>query len=572
MSAKRKQSNEQTEKMLQELFKLVSTPAPAKTEAAPPAPALADEFFQKPVKVAMSAAANNAQRLHNFGFSVFPIPYGTKGKEGMLSWKAFQRRRLRLDDIPHAFHGRCNIAVVCGFAGLFVIDCESQDALHHHAHEMKARNLPVYAIKTARGGHIYARVEGVPLSIPQGEMMHAEIRGAGAYVVGEGSMHPSGAQYDVHPLSNTDAPPLVEAAAINWLKDKAGAPLRLVVQRKRARVDAYRAYLDNGHAIAEGARNESLFRAAVSARQAGIGETTAAASLTTPALASGLSAEEVQATIASAYRGQVTQGQRARKIEHLCSVAGAYPWQARTRDTDRRVWLALVERYRQDALGRPEFHASTRTLADIAGISHPAAIRALQRMTTAYGLLERAAYGSKRSATATEYRFTARAWDKNLGHPVTTRTKSYKTACSGNTVSQTPIAEKSALGLTGALIYDTLLRARAALTVQELAQAIGAIVRTVYRALKPQAPLIRFGLVVMHDGRPARYSAIPHTQRQLHEAVIVPTDTDMKIAARAARHEEERAAHLLGLVVHWRLNHDAANYWFTDAQPDKATP
>ncbi|MEO1646522.1 MAG: bifunctional DNA primase/polymerase, partial [Chloroflexota bacterium] len=101
-----------------------------------------------------------AYALYDMGLNVMPQPHSRKGG---LPWKRLQYGRLHRDDrsygLRNLFAGDCNLAVMCGASSgnLFVIDCESEDSFIYHLNAMRRRSIPLWAVRTARGGHIYLR-------------------------------------------------------------------------------------------------------------------------------------------------------------------------------------------------------------------------------------------------------------------------------------------------------------------------------------------------------------------------------------------------------------------------------
>ena len=105
-----------------------------------------------------SEIQHTAFSLYDIGLNPFPLPLG---KKGGYPWKQLQYTRL---DRNHEqaglfmlFTGNCNLAIMCGRTSrnLFVIDCESPQALEFHIGQMRKHNIPLWVSETQRGGHIY---------------------------------------------------------------------------------------------------------------------------------------------------------------------------------------------------------------------------------------------------------------------------------------------------------------------------------------------------------------------------------------------------------------------------------
>ena len=205
---------------------------------APSAPGPAWSSDPPLVKAALQYAA--------LGIRVFPVhPRGKRPLAG-LKWK--DAATTDLDEI-RAMWARtpaANIGVVCN--GVFVLDADSPQA-----EEMLIRlALPRSAtVRTARGVHVY--FWGEVASAKLGSDL--EVKGRGGYVVGAGSLHPSGHRY------RWELPPSEVPIA--------RAPDELLKRIGERRRFAGRARPPIGSRIAEGKRNASLTRLAGGMRRAG---------------------------------------------------------------------------------------------------------------------------------------------------------------------------------------------------------------------------------------------------------------------------------------------------------------
>jgi putative DNA primase/helicase len=99
-----------------------------------------------------------------------------------------------------AEHPDANYGIVTGtISGLVVLDVdepEGQESLH--ALKVKHGRLPkTVTVMTARGYHLYFRQPGKPIRNSASRLGPGlDVRGEGGYVVGVGSVHPSGDVYD----------------------------------------------------------------------------------------------------------------------------------------------------------------------------------------------------------------------------------------------------------------------------------------------------------------------------------------------------------------------------------------
>ncbi|WP_322805849.1 bifunctional DNA primase/polymerase [Thermanaerothrix sp.] len=132
-----------------------------------------------------------------FGLGVSVIPVRNQSKVAAIRWQAYQNRLPTPDEIVHWF-GRPlfrNYGVLCGKRHeqpgyLVVLDFDVLDA---GVSWLLSMGWVTYTVATARGLHAYFLTE------QPAETVHFEggdIKGSG-YVLGAGSIHPSGAVYNV---------------------------------------------------------------------------------------------------------------------------------------------------------------------------------------------------------------------------------------------------------------------------------------------------------------------------------------------------------------------------------------
>ena len=105
----------------------------------------------------LSNLQGEAYALYDMGLNVLPQPIARKGG---LPWKRLQYSRLNRNDdnygIRNLFAGESNLAVMCGSTSdnLFIIDCESIPSFIFNLQQLVNRNIPVWAVKTSRGGQV----------------------------------------------------------------------------------------------------------------------------------------------------------------------------------------------------------------------------------------------------------------------------------------------------------------------------------------------------------------------------------------------------------------------------------
>lgn len=253
--------------------------------------------------------------LQSIGFSVFPLPRGSKVP--IIKWQHYQNVRATAVIAESWDKGLHNVAVVTGLiSNITVLDVDSADAQI----VIDALNLPpTPCVKTAKGRHYYFRYQaGLSNRVRVGDQA-IDIRGDGGYVVAPGSLHPSGVEYEweVNPTQVDFAPfpdKLVSLLASTGTSRTLTVPARMPIREARPQENRFSVWLDEHlqHVLArlvdtaEGSRNDSLFRLAV-----GLAADVAAArdswepyatKITCVGEEIGLTAGEVQRTLESAWK------------------------------------------------------------------------------------------------------------------------------------------------------------------------------------------------------------------------------------------------------------------------------
>ena len=204
------------------------------------------------------------------GLRVFPGKAG--GKEPATSWKRYQSEVPNDEDLARWDASDFNVCIVTGAPScIVVLDVDSPEAQAL----VDSLNLPsTPTVRTARGCHLYFKHPGsiVPNGVKIGGVK-LDVRGDGGYVIGPGSLHPSGVRYDwmVSPAEADFAPfPEQLAALLNTeakQKKSIGLPSPALASTGIEGLDSYlsdelqEAQAQIG-AAAEGGRNVTLFKMA----------------------------------------------------------------------------------------------------------------------------------------------------------------------------------------------------------------------------------------------------------------------------------------------------------------------
>jgi hypothetical protein len=133
------------------------------------------------------------------GIAVIPIIY--KDKKPAVAWKPYVQTLPTEQELKSWFiNDLSNYAIICGWRNLAVIDF---DTVSEYAQwrlwaadqggAAKMISELAYRVTTARGMHVYIRLlESMrTLKIPN----RLDVKCSGGYVLGAGSIHPSGAEY-----------------------------------------------------------------------------------------------------------------------------------------------------------------------------------------------------------------------------------------------------------------------------------------------------------------------------------------------------------------------------------------
>ncbi|MCB1329218.1 MAG: bifunctional DNA primase/polymerase [Maritimibacter sp.] len=132
-------------------------------------------------------------RLHDCGFSLLPIGGGDDGKSPLLKYKDIPRLPLQQVIAPMARAGSLMFAIRLGGLAVLDIDEFDDDLLI----ELTDRFGPARVqVRTARGIHLYFKAPVGKLPNLRKEGLPVDVKsGPNAYVVGPGSIRPTGEEY-----------------------------------------------------------------------------------------------------------------------------------------------------------------------------------------------------------------------------------------------------------------------------------------------------------------------------------------------------------------------------------------
>lgn len=542
--------------------------------------ATADSPETKDTKATDTQAA--AQQLYALGLNVFPQPFGSKAG---YPWRQLQYTRLHNSahtyGLENLFSQPCNIAVMCGKTSrnLFVLDCESEDSFKRNVAAMRTRNIAIWAVGTARGGHLYMFcADGEVQNISSETLGDMEVKGGKGYVLTAPSLHPSGIPYQWLRQEGPE-PPTVTLQDIDWLNDLQGNPINLKIEQNRTKRStktpdpqhwtplsrSTQHYLKNGAQTAHGQRNNALFRAACDMAGNNYSEATTSQILEPIASSSGLPNYEIRRTIQSAYSRTRTPSRPTRTNEpkphrelwkYAAGFAEQHQWEGRTKTTDQAVFYALTERARDAANENGVFRASIRELSEKAQIGTATVQKSLKRLQQHNPPLVFKVSQKDQTSGANLWRFSDYVLTNGkkiiLNANLKTDTLPPAPPWLSFSVSFTKtsdLLERGALGRTGLTVYRAMLTYAAPALPAEIAELSGCTVNQVNYAL---GKMRRFGLV---ERAAAGWQALALEDEQLERQVAQRAGTQGSSARRRKRYARERAL-FIGRIIYVAMQQD----------------
>ncbi|MGJ3239206.1 MAG: bifunctional DNA primase/polymerase [Anaerolineae bacterium] len=523
----------------------------------------------------MSDLQHQAYALYDLGLNIMPQPIAQKGG---YPWKRLQYTRLHRDDdnygVRNLFAGEANLAVMCGATSgnLFVIDCESQTSFTYHLSQMRKRKIPIWAVASSRGGHIYLRAKnGEVHNVEPGILRDTEIKGQHGYVLAPPSIHPSGVPYQWL-CQEGDNIPTVNVKQISWLRDRHGEAITLSYDppptRNRGKwtigpispasnlSQTTRDYLTNGTRLPEGTRNNRLFKAACDLNGNQYNHSEAESILTPIAAMSGLPMPEIQATIQSAYSRPRTPSRPQERTITIMTWRYAllwgikHQWNSRTASSDRALFLALVERARVSSNENDVFRASIRELSELATLGTTTVQNGLKRLTEEK-IIQKCGYD--KISQASLWRFDDRIISIAKQIELNSDTLSIPPhwLSYSEFVFNSDLVESEALGHSVTFIYEFMRTLSESMMPSEIADSIGVSVNQVNYALRK---LQDHDLVRRLDGGwyPVKLT-LPELE-QVFESALGKGD------ARAERYRAERQVFAGMILFNARIRREGKRY------------
>lgn len=153
-----------------------------------------------------------AREFVDLGISTFPVYYRNKTPKG--KWERYQKELCNADELKKWFLGGSlhNYGVVAGWQGLVILDFDSMARYYEWQLWVLGQDKDspadmaatlAFKVQTSRGIHVYLHI---PEALNNAHIEGLDIKSHG-YVLGPGSVHPSGAIYK--PYSDAILIPIV---------------------------------------------------------------------------------------------------------------------------------------------------------------------------------------------------------------------------------------------------------------------------------------------------------------------------------------------------------------------------
>lgn len=182
-----------------------------------------DNNSTKPPEISTLDFFDRALPLTVAGWSVFPLTPGDK--KPLVKWRDESTTNVEQLAAWCERWPAANVGIDCEKSGLYVIDLDGEAGREAWRELAKNHTMPdtIEAITGGGGAHIYCQLPNGDWTNTAGKLAeHIDTRGAGGYVVGPSSLHPSGNLYTWQPGKDPESAKL--APLPDWIKDTLQAP------------------------------------------------------------------------------------------------------------------------------------------------------------------------------------------------------------------------------------------------------------------------------------------------------------------------------------------------------------
>lgn len=439
---------------------------------------------------------DSALFYHNEGLNVFPAIEKDK-HPAVKSWMFWMYDQQQDDDIETLFHlnDKNNLALVCGQASqnIYVVDCENRPLFHQFAEAIRKTIGNTAMSETFRGGHIFLR-SSEPVEYHKGDGY--EIRGQGSYVLVPPSIHPESSVYSFTSAKTdillADSVPFVNLQFVKpmWVP-------RLARQIFRGGGGEYQSRSEKDQAFLV-----SLVRAGFQLPQ--IEKFMLAASYESKFQEIYLQNERraknwLERSFENAQK--LAHSAEFQEVQNLVRQwqewVGKDKWTGRTGLVDKAVFQAHLEIAAKS--GKIEYHASVRTIAEAAKVSHMTASVANKRLQDLGLVIE--TYNGSKSLYASRWRLQGNplkpAEVPNSYTTVTSRTIPSVSECLFTVPDDSAVWEWKGLGKAARAIYKSL-EGEIKPDYASIVEASGRSITTLKRIMPK---LLELGIILrMNDG------------------------------------------------------------------------
>jgi hypothetical protein len=342
---------------------------------------------ENPVRARPSLQSIAAQYASH-GLSI--VVASPRSKVPLINWKAYQYEPPSSfeREAMFSFEHDLNIGVVCGIASdnLAIIDAETREAFEAQIRQCERAGIAdTWIDETFRGGHILTKTP-VPVKGKSFKAEGFEVRAQGQFVLMPPSTHPSGKVYQFinQPASIIRVPSL---DALDWLKLEPAAQHKPLPRKARQILQGEHYDLYASRSEAEQAIVTTLVNSGFS-----FYETLALFRSYSPAKFAEIERSNPENATrwlqvcydrARAFCAADSPARRfARAVQAQAEVS---PWPGRHGITSKAVFLAHTNLAHRS--GQPTYHASSRDIAEIAGVGRKTAANASRRLAVS-ALLE----------------------------------------------------------------------------------------------------------------------------------------------------------------------------------------
>lgn len=419
---------------------------------------------------------------YNMGFGVIPLIRGRKTPA--IEWKNFQYVRIPFKYAESLFLSSENIGISVGKPSkrLFVIDCDSEEAFNALLKNLENGGLAKWVVKSGRGGHFWFLSHDC--FVKNATLKDIDILGEKKYVVAPPSVHGKTGFIYTWIRKNGTLPPKLDYDQIRKY-----FPFASVIPNSDYPVVAYQVLIEGDTTKHEGDNSEAEFAAVVSFVRRGWSDAMIVKAFEhyTPPhfIKRNEDASWLKKYMIDYARRSYEPKRDLELINKLIAWANQLQWKGKAGSTDKRVFLACLNRAKFD--NENEFRATNREIADAAAVELKTVRKSVGRLVTKKFL----EYASK-TRLGTYLRIP-----KKLQHNPNVL------GCIINGVNQLSLQRHDVwriggLGASSLEIFTVLQNSNKHLTPNEISIRTGKHISTIYKKLPV---LVDYGIIAKDKGK-----------------------------------------------------------------------